>query len=272
MRDNLAPLVESGKLACVLAQFPHGFKPERETITYLKRVIGAFEELSVVVEFRNAAWQTPETFELLRAAGAGFSNVDMPRLEGLLTPSSDVTSPVGYVRFHGRNGAQWWRGTNVTRYAYEYTVEELVPWTDRIAEIEAPGDRYVRIFQQPCCRACSHDAEAIEMLLDDRYGDTAATVVAASASRNAAKGERQLGLFTDLDGEGRRDHRRSRDAAYASSPEPISERWRRCAARPCGSRSRRPTRRGRRPHCGDRRICGTVERARPASNVSSMKA
>ncbi|HEY1680023.1 MAG TPA: DUF72 domain-containing protein [Candidatus Tumulicola sp.] len=199
MRDNLAPLVESGKLACVLAQFPHGFKPERETVTYLKRVIGAFEELPVVVEFRNAAWQSSETIELLRAAGAGFSNVDMPKLEGLLTPSSDVTSPVGYVRFHGRNSAQWWRGTNVTRYAYEYTVEELVPWTDRIAEIEAQASDTFVFFNNHAAGRAATNAEAIEMLLDDRYGDAAATVVAHPPPAPPPKAKRQLGLFADLD-------------------------------------------------------------------------
>ncbi len=82
MRENLAPVVESQKLACVLAQFPHGFKPERDAVSYLKRVLDAFDTMPVVVEFRNGRWQTAETIEVLRDAGAGYCNVDMPRLEG----------------------------------------------------------------------------------------------------------------------------------------------------------------------------------------------
>jgi uncharacterized protein YecE (DUF72 family) len=199
LRENLRPVSESGKLACVLAQFPHGFRPERESVSYLKRVVNAFEDLPVVVEFRNAAWQTPETIELLRDAGAGYCNVDMPRLDGLLAPSSDVTSAVGYVRFHGRNTKQWWRGTNVTRYAYEYSTDELVPWTDRIAEIDAQAaDTYVFFNNHAAGRAASN-AETIEMLLDDRYGDAAATVVAHPQPMPPPRPKRQTSLFPELD-------------------------------------------------------------------------
>jgi uncharacterized protein YecE (DUF72 family) len=197
LRENLQPVVEANKLACVLAQFPHGFKPERDAQSYLKRVIDAFDELPVVVEFRNARWQTAETMELLRQAGAGFSNVDMPRLDGLLAPSSDVTSSVGYVRFHGRNNKQWWHGSNVTRYAYEYTTEELVPWTDRIAEIDAQAaDTYV-FFNNHANGRAAVNAEAIEMLMEDRYGDAASDVIARPLPIVPARSKRQLDLFAD---------------------------------------------------------------------------
>jgi uncharacterized protein YecE (DUF72 family) len=197
MRESLAPVAESNKLACVLAQFPHGFKPERDAVSYLKRVIDAFEGFQVVVEFRNDRWQTAETMELLRDTGAGYSNVDMPQLDGLLSPSSDVTSPVGYVRFHGRNSKQWWRGTNVTRYAYEYTPEELVQWTDRIAEIEAQATDTFVFFNNHASGRAAVNAEAIEVLLNDRYGEAAPDVVARPEPMPPSRGKRQLDLFAD---------------------------------------------------------------------------
>jgi uncharacterized protein YecE (DUF72 family) len=178
LRQSLAPLESVGKLACVLAQFPNAFKPDGGRESYIERVVDAFEGVPVVVEFRNRLWQRPETIALLRALGAGYCNVDMPRLEGLLGPSSEVTGPVGYVRFHGRNTATWWRGTNVTRYDYSYTPQELVPWTDRIAEIEAQTEQTFVFFNNHANGQAPRNAEMIASLLDERYGAGARNVVA----------------------------------------------------------------------------------------------
>jgi uncharacterized protein YecE (DUF72 family) len=176
--DAIAPMVSEGKLACVLAQFPNAFKPGPQPEDYVRRVVEAFAGLPVVVEFRNRLWQRPETIELLRELAAGYANVDMPRLDGLLGPSSDATASVGYVRFHGRNASTWWRGSNVTRYDYSYAVDELIPWADRIAEIEAQTrDTYV-FFNNHANGQAPRNAEAILSLLDERYGERAREFVA----------------------------------------------------------------------------------------------
>jgi uncharacterized protein YecE (DUF72 family) len=176
--DSLEPVRAAGKLACVLAQFPNAFKPEGEREAYLRNVVEAFAGLPVIVEFRNAAWQRPESLALLREIGAGFCNVDMPHLEGLLGPSSDAIGPVGYVRFHGRNAKQWWSGTNVTRYDYIYSVQELVPWADRIADIEEQvADTYV-FFNNHASGRAAQNAEMLEALLDERYGSASGEAIA----------------------------------------------------------------------------------------------
>ncbi|MGA8532933.1 MAG: DUF72 domain-containing protein [Candidatus Tumulicola sp.] len=176
--ESLKTLATAGKLACVLAQFPNGFKPAPDAEAYVERVIAAFEEFPVVVEFRNRFWQRAETMELLRALGAGYSNVDMPHLDSLLGPSSDVTASVGYVRFHGRNAKTWWRGSNVTRYDYAYSPEELVPWADRIAEIEAQTAETYVFFNNHANGQAPRNAEMIEALLERRYGDDAESALA----------------------------------------------------------------------------------------------
>jgi uncharacterized protein YecE (DUF72 family) len=193
--ESIEPARDAGKLACVLLQFPNGFRPEGNRERYLARAIEAFAGVPVVVEFRNHAWQRPATAQLLTELGAGWGNVDMPALEGLLHPSSEVTAPVGYVRFHGRNARTWWRGSNVTRYDYTYTPEELVPWTDRIAEIEArAADTYV-FFNNHANGKAAKNAEMMEALLAQRYGDDAGEFVA----RPSTAGPEQPALFEALD-------------------------------------------------------------------------
>ena len=118
---------------------------------------------------------------MLRELGVGYCNADMPALEGLLEPSADVTSSVGYVRFHGRNARQWWRGSNVTRYEYAYSPEELVPWTGRIAEIDAQAAETYAFFNNHADGRAAHDAEMFASLLTQRYGERADEVLATAA-------------------------------------------------------------------------------------------
>ncbi len=176
--EALEPVVADEKLACVLLQFPNGFKPEGGAESYVRKAVESFDGLPVVVEFRNARWQRAQTLELLRELDAGYCNVDMPHLEGLLGPSSDATGPVGYVRFHGRNAKTWWRGSNVTRYDYFYTDEELEPWTGRVAEIEEQTRETYVFFNNHANGKAAENAATFEALLDAAYGDEAEAVVA----------------------------------------------------------------------------------------------
>jgi uncharacterized protein YecE (DUF72 family) len=188
-RACLEPMRSAGKLACALAQFPNAFKPAATSGDHVKRIAEAFEAIPLVFEFRNRLWQQPATTAMLRELGVGYCNADMPALEGLLEPSADVTSSVGYVRFHGRNARQWWRGSNVTRYEYAYSPEELVPWTGRIAEIEAQAAETYAFFNNHADGRAAHDAEMFASLLTQRYGERADDVLATAAGDVPAQAE-----------------------------------------------------------------------------------
>jgi uncharacterized protein YecE (DUF72 family) len=97
-----------------------------------------FAELPVVVEFRESAWVSDSTFELLRALDMGFCCVDEPELRGLMPPVAVATSDTAYVRFHGRNASQWWDHEHAwQRYDYTYSEEELQDWIPRLHELDA---------------------------------------------------------------------------------------------------------------------------------------
>jgi uncharacterized protein YecE (DUF72 family) len=139
-RHNVQPLVDAGKFACALAQFPNGFRPTDATRGYLAYLRAALDDVPLVAEFRHRDWQTGETLTLLRELGIGLANVDEPQFKTLMRAGSDVTSSIAYVRFHGRNAATWWNGTNETRYDYLYAPDELEPWVERIVDIAANDD------------------------------------------------------------------------------------------------------------------------------------
>ncbi len=135
-RAGIEPLVQDGKLGCILAQFPYSFHATPGNRTYLVRLREQLAGLPIAVEFRNRAWLEQETFDLLTELGLGFCAVDEPRLEGLIPPVAVATSDIAYVRFHGRNARKWWRHENAwERYDYTYSDAELGEWKPKIESL-----------------------------------------------------------------------------------------------------------------------------------------
>jgi uncharacterized protein YecE (DUF72 family) len=134
--ESIEILQTAGKLACILAQFPHSFHPNPNNREYLSRLAEGLEGYPVVVEFRGSDWVNEETFDQLRDLNLGFCCVDEPRLRGLMPPMAVVTGPLAYVRFHGRNEEKWWQHDfGWERYDYTYSEEELKEWVPRIREL-----------------------------------------------------------------------------------------------------------------------------------------
>jgi uncharacterized protein YecE (DUF72 family) len=133
---SLSPIVQSNKLACLLAQFPYSFHYNMENADYLKFLKSCFGEYELLVEFRNREWIRDDVFDLLRREGIGFVCVDEPRIRGLIGNVVAVTSNVAYLRLHGRNAEKWYAGKGSERYDYLYSGSELLEWIGRLREME----------------------------------------------------------------------------------------------------------------------------------------
>ena len=138
---GLAPLIDAGKFACVLIQFPYSFHANQANRDYVKRVREGFGDLPAVVEFRSREWISARTFDELRALDLGFCCVDQPRFENLVPPVAVATGPVAYVRFHGRNRAKWWQHDEAwERYDYAYSDAELEEWLPKIRQLDEEAE------------------------------------------------------------------------------------------------------------------------------------
>lgn len=163
----LRPLVASGKLGCVLAQYPWSFKKSVGNTDRLKELSEFLSEMPVVVEFRNASWVSDDTFDLLRALGLGFCCVDEPRLKGLMPPISIATSAVGYVRFHGRNAGKWWQHEQPwERYDYLYTEGELRMWVPRIKQLAVETEHAYVFFNNHYQGKAAQNAQMMVKMLE----------------------------------------------------------------------------------------------------------
>jgi uncharacterized protein YecE (DUF72 family) len=163
----IGPLVERGKCACLLLQFPYSFHNTQENQEYLLQMKGKFSA-PLVAEFRNSGWITESTFAMLEEQKIGFCCVDEPRLKGLIPPEARVTSDIGYVRFHGRNAQTWFAkdGTQYARYDYLYGEEELMEWVPKIKAMAGLTKTFFVLFNNHPKAYAVRNAELMAKLLD----------------------------------------------------------------------------------------------------------
>ncbi len=148
VRSGFDVLHKAGKLGAVLVQFPFSFHRTIETVARLSGLLKQFSDYPLVVELRHSTWQTQETLRLLEEHHAGFCNIDQPVIGNSMTPTAQSTSPIGYVRFHGRRYDTWFNDDPAIpgheRYNYLYSLEELNPWVERIQKVvESTRDTFV---------------------------------------------------------------------------------------------------------------------------------
>jgi uncharacterized protein YecE (DUF72 family) len=137
-RQAMAPLQEAGKLGAVLLQFPYRFHYTPTDRSYLRRLTEAFGMYPLVLEIRHRSWDCAEVYAFLQEWGIGFCNIDQPQVSSSIGLTRVVTSPVGYLRLHGRHAAAWFaEGDGAERYPYRYPaeeLEELIHAVDRISQ------------------------------------------------------------------------------------------------------------------------------------------
>lgn len=167
-KEGISPLAASGRLAAILFQFPHSFHYTPESRRHLGRLCEAFAGLPQAVEFRGDEWQRESVYEGLRGYNASFVNVDTPPLPHLPAAGDTATSELGYIRLHGRNRENWWRGDNVSRYDYLYSTKELEEWLPRIERLLARVRLALVIFNNHAAGQAVRNARELARLTAGR--------------------------------------------------------------------------------------------------------
>ncbi|HOJ78306.1 MAG TPA: DUF72 domain-containing protein [Bacillota bacterium] len=160
----MEPIRQAGKLGCLLFQFPWGFKNTQANRSYLRFIRDELPDEELIIEFRNVEWVQPAVFNYLRGLKLGFCCVDEPKLKGLFPPLVTATSELGYIRFHGRNAAKWWKNEHPwERYDYLYSREELEEWEPKILKLTGETKRTFVLFNN--CHA-GHAVINARMLIE----------------------------------------------------------------------------------------------------------
>ena len=104
-------------------------------------------------------------YDGLRELNTAVVNVDEPRLPKLPKPTEVVSSDLAYLRFHGRNRANWWGGDNVSRYDYLYDTDELSQWLPMIERMLAKAQLLLVMFNNHSRGQAIRNARELQSLL-----------------------------------------------------------------------------------------------------------
>ena len=164
---GIAPLIEQGKLACVLLQFPNQFVLSRDHVNHLAFIRGQWPDLPLAAEFRHRSWVDDErTFDFLRDQRIAYCCVDEPRMQDLVPPVTAVTAPLAYVRFHGRNSEKWYRAEHAwERYNYLYSEAELREWVEPVRQLQADAAEVLIFFNNHYSGSAAQNALEFAELL-----------------------------------------------------------------------------------------------------------
>ncbi|MDH5201715.1 MAG: DUF72 domain-containing protein [Nitrospirota bacterium] len=147
--DALTPMRNSNKLGAVLLQFPVFFSHNQKNRDYILFCKDQLKDIRVVIEFRNKDWANDETFCFLRENNLGYCAVDEPKLPRLMPFINEVTSSLGYMRFHGRN-PHWFNTPASERYNYLYSDEELKEFVPEAEKMDSTKAQKVYTFFNNC--------------------------------------------------------------------------------------------------------------------------
>ncbi len=170
----LQPLVDEGKLGCVLCQFPSRFRLCRANVDYIRALADHLQALPTVIELRHRGWVEDErTFDLLRGLNLGYCCVDEPAVGSNMPPLSLATSDIAYVRFHGRNAEKWFHHKQAwERYDYLYSAAELAEWVPKVRKLaEAAQTTYVFFNNHYNAQAVQNAGLFTDMLARDDAGE-----------------------------------------------------------------------------------------------------
>jgi uncharacterized protein YecE (DUF72 family) len=132
-KQGILPLAESGKLGCILFQFPASFRHTPETMDRLKLLLDQFADYPKAAELRHRSWEDVDALLSFNAAPAF---IDEPKFKDSIRQELLAKGSILYLRFHGRKFDKWWHHEHRNeRYDYLYKPEELQPYAIRLKSI-----------------------------------------------------------------------------------------------------------------------------------------
>ena len=152
--DALQPLRDAGKLGGILFQLPPYVVWKPSSLDYLEWAHDQLGDDDMLVEPRHRSWFAEDIrTELLRwleERRMSWVTVDAPKVDAGNVPATLVaaTSPLAYVRFHGRNAATWNRrgGSAAERFDYLYAEDELREWVPALRKLGEQAEQAYAFF------------------------------------------------------------------------------------------------------------------------------
>ena len=150
----LEPLREAGKLGGILFQLPPYIVWKKSSLDYLEWARDQLGSDAMLVEPRHRSWFEEDVrsdlLRFLEEHGMAWVVVDAPKVDAKNVPDTlvAVTTPMAYVRFHGRNAETWnvRGGSAAERFDHLYDEDELREWVGPLRELSNAAENAYAFF------------------------------------------------------------------------------------------------------------------------------
>lgn len=178
--NNMAPIIESGKLFAFLVQFSGTFGCVKENIQYLQKIRQWFAGLPIAIELRNGTWYEEkyikQTLSFMKQNNFSLVIVDEPQIPTNPVPFYPYVTNEEFVlfRFHGRNAAGWlandkdWRKK---RTLYRYNEKEIAELSEVVQKMAAKAKEAGVIFNNNSGGDAAENALQMKDKLNIEYND-----------------------------------------------------------------------------------------------------
>ena len=152
--DALEPLRAAGKLGGILFQLPPYVVWRPSSLDYLEWAREQVGDDAFLFEPRHRSWYAEEVradlLRFLEERRMTWVVVDAPKVEAANVPETLValTTPMAYVRFHGRNAGTWnvRGGSAAQRFDHLYGEDELREWVPSLRELSNEAEEAYAFF------------------------------------------------------------------------------------------------------------------------------
>jgi uncharacterized protein YecE (DUF72 family) len=150
----LEPLREEGKLGGILFQLPPYIVWKKSSLDYLEWARDQLGSDAMLVEPRHRSWFEEDVradlLRFLEEHRMAWVVVDAPKVDAKNVPDTlvAVTSPMAYVRFHGRNAGTWnvRGGSAAERFDHLYDEDELREWVPGLRALSEQAEEAYAFF------------------------------------------------------------------------------------------------------------------------------
>lgn len=174
---SIDPLLEAGKLAMILMQFPPWFDCTKENVDELRFIRRQLEGYDVAIEFRHQSWYKEDIREKTLAflSGNNFIHAvaDEPQDGEGSVPlvAISTTKDKAFLRLHGRNVNGWRNRTGdneawrKVRYLYNYSDEELQEIKSAITQLHSTTEQVYVIFNNNSGGHATENAKRLQKMM-----------------------------------------------------------------------------------------------------------
>jgi uncharacterized protein YecE (DUF72 family) len=188
-RQAVNELRDRGRLLGLLCQLPQASHNLPKRRAWLEVLAGEFAGYRLAVEFRHSSWFHPEVTAWLGERNLDLVAVDVPDLPGLYPRGLVQSSPRLYVRFHSREGKNWYR-SDKDRYDYDYADPALYEWIEALQQNKQRSDRVLLLFNNCQRSQAAANAQRMRQLLSRM--DTGMQVIEPFAASQPGSQQRLL--------------------------------------------------------------------------------